>query len=151
MSISYSTSPNNSQPSIKSSLPPRYGGASYSSPGSETQSVGGRNNLLHPLSFLLLPPSKDGGTRRDNLKSYRCHDAQTESPDKHGGGGCSGEALGRFYQSFSFQNIIFEKIRLLWMWRESPSSCWGIIPKQTSLSKMDTVEINKRGNITSFT
>lgn len=75
------THPPHPQPSIKCSLLPlRYGGASYSSPGREPQSVGGRNSLFHPLSFffLLLPPSKGGGRRKDNLKSPWCHDAQSQ-------------------------------------------------------------------------
>lgn len=60
--------PPHPQPSIKCSLLPlRYGGASYSSPGRKPQSVGGKNSLLHPLSFLLLPPSKGGGRGRDIL------------------------------------------------------------------------------------
>lgn len=61
--------PPHPQPSIKSSLLPlRYGGASYSSPGRKPESVGGQNSLLHPLSFLLLPPSKGGGRGRDILR-----------------------------------------------------------------------------------
>lgn len=65
MSISYNAPPPHLQPSINCSLfLLRYRGASYSSPGREPQSLGGRNSLLHPLSFLLLPSSKGGGRRR---------------------------------------------------------------------------------------
>lgn len=77
--------PPHPQPSIKCSLLPlRYGGASYSSPGRKPQSVGGKNSLLHPLSFLLLPPSKGGGRGRDilNLLDAMIHSQLSENTHK---------------------------------------------------------------------
>lgn len=78
--------PPHPQPSIKISLLPlRYGGASYSSPGRKPQSVGGKNSLLHPLSFLLLPPSKGGGRGRDilNLLDAMIHRGSFHKKEKH--------------------------------------------------------------------
>ena len=77
--------PPHPQPSIKCSLLPlRYGGASYSSPGRKPQSVGGKNSLLLPLSFLLLPPSKGGGRGRDipNLLDAMIHSQTDKKTNK---------------------------------------------------------------------
>lgn len=60
-------------PSIKRSLllPLRYGRASYSSPGSKPQSVGGTKQLVAAIEILLLPSSKDrDGSGRDIPKSH---------------------------------------------------------------------------------
>lgn len=114
--------PPHPQPSIKCSLLPlRYGGASYSSPGRKPQSVGGKNSLLHPLSFLLLPPSKGWVRGRDilNLLDAMIHRVSFQKTHTQTSGGISAEALCKFHQ-----HLLFKTLRRLHGW-QSPFQLLG--------------------------
>lgn len=114
--------PPHPQPSIKCCLLPlRYGGASYSSPGRKPQSVGGKNSLLHPLSFLLLPPSKGSGRGRDilNLLDAMIHRKHTKTS-----GRISVEALCKFYQHLFFKASYLRRLQGCG-YRESPFQLSG--------------------------
>lgn len=109
--------------------------ASYSSPGRQLQNEGGKNSLLHPLSFLLLPSSKrlvakEEATSIFLIPQYTVGFQKTHTQTSSR---ISAENCVYILQALAPQNVTFGEITLL---LEPVQLLKGIMFSQTTSSKM---------------